>query len=180
VKGFGDGAEAVFAPGLALGGAGLGDEDGDGVGLIDSLLVEETMCGGDVFCCGEDLRLEESGVGLKLFEECGTVTECFKDAKVVGDLADAGVVVEIVAGKLGDDREADAVGGAAEHSSKGDAEALVASGEEDGVALAAEGVCFAEGARGGENFAKRAWCGNETLEAGVVAQDVEGEAAGCG
>jgi hypothetical protein len=47
-EGFGYGAEAVFAPGFALGGAGLGDEDGDGLGLVDSLLAEELVGGGDV------------------------------------------------------------------------------------------------------------------------------------
>jgi hypothetical protein len=49
VEGFGYGAETVFAPGFALGGAGLGDEDGDGFGLVDSLFAEEEMRGGDVF-----------------------------------------------------------------------------------------------------------------------------------
>ena len=68
VQGFGYGAEAVFAPGLALRGAGLGDEDGDGLGLVDSLLGEELVRSGDVVRGGEDLRLDERGVGLELFE----------------------------------------------------------------------------------------------------------------
>jgi hypothetical protein len=50
VQGFGYGAEAVFAPGFALRGAGLGDEDGDGFRLVDSLLAEELMRSGDVVC----------------------------------------------------------------------------------------------------------------------------------
>ncbi len=50
VEGFGHCAEAVFGPGLALRGAGLGDEDGDGLRLIDSLLVQELMGCGDVVC----------------------------------------------------------------------------------------------------------------------------------
>jgi hypothetical protein len=48
VEGFRYSAEAVFAPGFALGGAGLGDEDGDGLGLVDSLLAEELVGGGGV------------------------------------------------------------------------------------------------------------------------------------
>ena len=38
VEVLGDGAEAVFAPGFLLGGAGLSDEDGEGEGGVDSLL----------------------------------------------------------------------------------------------------------------------------------------------
>ncbi len=89
MKGFGYGAETVFAPGLALGWAGLGDEDGDGLGLVDSLLAQEEMRCGDVVGRGEDLRFEERGVGVELFEERGAVAEGFEDAEVVGDLADA-------------------------------------------------------------------------------------------
>jgi len=98
VQGFGYGAEAVFAPGLALGGAGLGDEDGDGFGLVDSLLVEELAGGRDVVCGGEDLGLDEAGVGLELIEECGAVAEDFDDAEVVGDLGEARVEVEVSGG----------------------------------------------------------------------------------
>jgi len=98
VQGFGYGAEAVFAPGLALGGAGLGDEDGDGFGLVDSLLVEELAGGRDGVCGGEDLGLDEAGVGLELIEECGAVAEDFDDAEVVGDLGEARVEVEVSGG----------------------------------------------------------------------------------
>ena len=98
VKGFGYRAEAVFAPGFALGGAGLGDEDGDGFGLVDSLLCQETVRGDDVACGGEDLRLDEVGVGLKLVEERGAMAEEFQDAEVVGDLGEARVEVEMRGG----------------------------------------------------------------------------------
>jgi len=80
VQGFGHGAEAIFAPRLALRGAGLGDEDGDGFRLVDSLLAEELVRGGDVVCGWEDLGFDEVGVGLELVEESGTVAEGFEDA----------------------------------------------------------------------------------------------------
>jgi hypothetical protein len=87
VQGFCYCAEAVFAPGLALRGAGLCDKDGDRLGLVDSLLFEELMRGVDVFCLGEDLRLEEGWILLELIEEGWAVAEEFEDAEVVGDLA---------------------------------------------------------------------------------------------
>ena len=98
MQGFGYGAEAVFAPGLALRGAGLGDEDGDGFGLVDSLLAEELTRGGEVVGRGEDLRFEERGILLELVEECGAVAEGFEDAEVVGDLREARVEVEMRGG----------------------------------------------------------------------------------
>jgi hypothetical protein len=73
VQGFGYRSEAVFAPGFALRGAGLGDEDGDGFGLVDSLLAEELVRGVDVVFGWEDLGFDQRRVGLKLVEESGAV-----------------------------------------------------------------------------------------------------------
>lgn len=97
-EGFGYGAEAVFTPGLALGGAGLGDEDGDGFGLVDSLFGEEAVRGGEVVLVKEDLGFDERRVGLELFEESGAVAEEFEEAEVVGDLREARVEVEMGGG----------------------------------------------------------------------------------
>jgi hypothetical protein len=81
-------------------------------------------------------------------------------------------------GEFGEKREAYAGGGAGEEGGEDDAGALVAGGEEDGVALTAEDVGAADDVGRGEEFAERAGRGDQALEAGVVAKDVKGEAAG--
>ena len=126
------------------------------------------------------MGFEEVGVGLELVEECGAVAEEFEEAEVVGDLREARVEVQVGGGELGHEREAGAGGSAGEQRGEDDAGALVAGGEEDGVALAAEGLGAAEGVGRGEEFAERGRRGDEGFEAGVVAEDFEGEAAGGG
>jgi len=180
VEGFGDGAEAFGAPGLALGGAGLGDEDGDGAGLVDSLLGQERLGGVGVVGRGEDLRLDEVGVGLERGDERGAVAEGFDDAEVVGDLAEAVVEGERGGGELWDDRVAGAEVAAAERRGEDDAAALVAGGLEDGEGFADEGAGGAEGLDRAGEAGERAGRGDEGFKARVVAEDFEGEAAGGG
>jgi hypothetical protein len=83
------GTEAVFAPGLELLTAGLGDEDRDGSRLIDSLLAQQRMRCVEVRHGRKDLRLKQLWIKLQLPNECRAVAKSFDEPKVVADLADA-------------------------------------------------------------------------------------------
>ena len=88
--------------------------------------------------------------------------------------------MEVCGREFGEEREAYAGGGAGEERGEDDAGTLVAGGEEDGVALAAERVGAADGIGCGEEFAERGRRGDQAIEAGVVAEDTKGETAGGG
>ena len=60
------------------------------------------------------MRLDEAGVGLELVEQGGAVAQSFDDAKVVGDLREARVEVEVGGGEFGEERKAYAGGCASE------------------------------------------------------------------
>jgi hypothetical protein len=59
----------------------------------------------------------------------------------------------MLAGEFGDYGESDAGGCSTKQRGEGDARALVAGGEEDGVTFSAEGLGFAEGADRGKELA---------------------------
>ena len=126
------------------------------------------------------MRLDEVGVGGLGVAEGLAVAEGFDDAEVAGDAGDGLAEDEGRGAELRERGEADAGVKAGEHGSEADGGAVVAGGLEDGEGLAVEEAGAAEAEDGTAEVFERVRGGDEALEAGVVLQDFEGEAAGGG
>lgn len=156
------------------------DKDRDGQGRVDALCGEQGLGLEQMLWRRKYLGFDQAGIGGEREGQRCAMAERVEDAEVVGDLAEAWVEMKRRSAEALQDGEADAGVGPAEQSGEGEARTLVAEGLEKGVGLVVEELRGTEGFDGSGKIAQGAGRGYEPLETGIVAEDVQGEAAGDG